>query len=76
MAHFQQGSITVSEGDVITAGSRIGSVGNSGNTTEPHLHIHAQTHIGKSTLLDSDPLPILFRDYGWLKRNDVVTVRR
>jgi hypothetical protein len=76
LAHFQQGSITVAEGDIITTGTRIGSVGNSGNTTEPHLHIHAQAGIGETTLLDSNPLPILFHQYGWLKRNDIVKVSR
>lgn len=41
LAHMQQGSVSVREGDAVKAGDRIGAVGNSGNTTEPHLHIHA-----------------------------------
>jgi murein DD-endopeptidase MepM/ murein hydrolase activator NlpD len=28
-------------GDVVTVGQPLGKVGNSGNSTEPHLHIHA-----------------------------------
>jgi hypothetical protein len=76
MAHLQQGSVTVAEGDVITVGSRIGTVGNSGNTSEPHLHIHAQAAVGETTLLNSDPLPILFKGHGWLKRNDIVHMSR
>ncbi|MGW0536922.1 M23 family metallopeptidase [Streptomyces sp. NPDC003032] len=37
-AHVQQGSLTVRAGDKVTAGRRLGSCGNSGNSTEPHLH--------------------------------------
>ncbi|MFJ7082535.1 M23 family metallopeptidase [Streptomyces griseus] len=39
-AHLQRGSLRVRPGDRVRAGQRLGSVGNSGNTTEPHLHFH------------------------------------
>ena len=42
IAHLQPGSLFVAEGDAVTAGQEIGRVGNSGNTTEPHIHIHLQ----------------------------------
>jgi hypothetical protein len=29
-------------GDTVHAGQVVGEVGNSGNSTEPHLHIHAE----------------------------------
>lgn len=38
-AHLRRGSLTVAEGDRVEAGHQIGEVGNSGNTTEPHLHV-------------------------------------
>lgn len=41
LAHFMQGSVTVATGDRVAVGDPLGKVGNSGNTTEPHLHIHA-----------------------------------
>jgi hypothetical protein len=41
LAHLQQGSVGVEAGEQIETGDAIGRVGNSGNTTEPHLHIHA-----------------------------------
>ncbi len=41
LAHLQPATILVSPGDQLAAGDPIGRVGNSGNTTEPHLHIHA-----------------------------------
>lgn len=43
LAHFQRGSVMVTEGTPVRTGELIGRVGNSGNTSEPHLHIHAQT---------------------------------
>ncbi|MFF7793825.1 peptidoglycan DD-metalloendopeptidase family protein [Streptomyces sp. NPDC007991] len=37
-AHLQRGSLTVREGDRVTAGQQLARCGNSGNSTEPHLH--------------------------------------
>jgi hypothetical protein len=42
LAHMRQGSVTVSGGDAVADGDPLGEVGNSGASTEPHLHIHAQ----------------------------------
>jgi murein DD-endopeptidase MepM/ murein hydrolase activator NlpD len=39
-AHLQPGSITVHVGDTVRRGQTLGLVGNSGNSTEPHLHFH------------------------------------
>ncbi|MEV6397091.1 M23 family metallopeptidase [Streptomyces sp. NPDC051907] len=37
-AHVQRGSLAVRAGDRVRAGQQLGSCGNSGNSTEPHLH--------------------------------------
>jgi len=40
LAHLLKCSILVNEGEKVSQGQMIGRVGNSGNTTEPHLHMH------------------------------------
>ena len=39
LAHLQQGSVLVRPGDAVESGNRIGSCGNSGNSTQPHVHV-------------------------------------
>lgn len=40
LAHLRRGSNQVTPGQHVTAGSRIAECGNSGNSTEPHVHFH------------------------------------
>lgn len=40
LVHFKYQSIKVNEGDEINQGDLIGLVGNSGNSSEPHIHFH------------------------------------
>ena len=42
LAHLRSGSVAVRGGDRVTAGQKVGECGNSGNTSEPHLHYHLQ----------------------------------
>jgi hypothetical protein len=39
-AHLRKGSILVRKGQTVEAGEHLASVGNSGNSTMPHLHFH------------------------------------
>jgi Peptidase family M23 len=72
MAHLLSGSITSKVGSSIELGEPIAKIGNSGNTSEPHLHIHARkANTGKSSL-DGAGLPISFDDK-FLTRNSVIT---
>lgn len=63
IAHMQKNSVTVDKGDMIKEGQQIGLVGNSGSTSEPHLHIHAEK--------DGVGVPIYF-DGEFLVRNNLV----
>jgi murein DD-endopeptidase MepM/ murein hydrolase activator NlpD len=42
MAHLEQGSARVSEGERVRLGQQIAAVGDSGDSLWPHLHIHVQ----------------------------------
>lgn len=42
-AHLQKGSVTVKPGDTVKRGQVIGKLGNTGNTSAPHLHFHIMT---------------------------------
>ena len=44
MAHLRRDSARVAVGDVVRAGQRIADCGNSGNSTEPHLHLQLMDH--------------------------------
>ena len=59
LGHLSPGSVRVRAGDAVAAGVWLGSVGNSGNTGEPHLHVHAQRPGPVGAPLGGDPMPIL-----------------
>jgi hypothetical protein len=60
LAHFQKGSITVKTGDSVKAGTVLGRCGNSGNTSEPHLHYHLQN---SPNFPEGRGLPAQFQHY-------------
>jgi hypothetical protein len=39
MVHLRRGSVRVRRGQQVVAGEQVGECGNSGNSTQPHLHI-------------------------------------
>ncbi len=45
LAHLRQGSVSVLAGDVVASGARVGECGNSGNSTQPHVHVQATDSI-------------------------------
>lgn len=44
LAHLVPGSVTVSPGDRVARGERVGRCGHTGNSSEPHLHVQFQDH--------------------------------
>ena len=56
-AHMQKDSVTVEVGDHVRTGETLGKVGNTGNTSAPHLHF--QITDGRS-VLGSSGLPYVF----------------
>jgi hypothetical protein len=57
IAHLQRGSVSVQVGDRVEAGVQIGRCGNSGNSSEPH--VHAQL-MDRRSLLIAQGLPMAF----------------
>ena len=57
LAQLLPGSVTVQAGDKVEQGEVIGKCGNSGNTSEPHLHFQLQS---SKTFLTGAGLPIAF----------------
>ena len=53
-AHLQRGSLRVRLGERVRRGEALGRVGNSGNTSGPHLHLHVSD---RATFEGSDGLP-------------------
>lgn len=69
LAHLRKGSITVAKGDKVSVGHALGKIGNSGNTSQPHLHLHAQRGLPDKEPLSGDPLWLTI-DSQFLVRND------
>ena len=59
-AHLQPGSLRVKRGDKVRTGQVVGLVGNSGNSTEPHLHFHLSD--GNSPL-GSEGIPYIHQSF-------------
>ena len=67
------GSVKVHPGDYVTTDTLLGEVGNSGNSNEPHLHVHAQRPGRPWDPFAGDPLPFTFGGR-YLVRNDRVRI--
>ena len=64
IAHLKPGSILVKSGEKVNEGQVIGQCGNSGNTSEPHIHIHHQRQDPTIYPLNfAEGLPLYFRDH-------------
>lgn len=57
LAHLRSGSVRVRRGDVVGVGAHVGDCGNSGNSTEPHLHVQVSDGLGR----DARAQPLVFR---------------
>jgi murein DD-endopeptidase MepM/ murein hydrolase activator NlpD len=60
LAHFRKGTVVPKVGDRVKQGDVIGHCGNSGNSSEPHLHYHLQNAPKFGT---GEGLPAQFTNY-------------
>lgn len=56
-AHLKPGSIKIKKGDLVTKGQEIAQLGNTGNTSGPHLHFHV---VDNPHILGSNGVPYVF----------------
>ncbi|MCC7241180.1 MAG: M23 family metallopeptidase [Acidobacteria bacterium] len=75
LGHMQKGSVVAHVGQVVEPGALLGRVGNSGNTGEPHLHLHAQRPGSTGAPLSGEPVAVQLGGR-YLVRNDRVHVRQ
>lgn len=70
LCHLRRGSVQVGMGQRVSVGDSVGQCGNSGNSTEPHLHLQA---ISSLKVEHAEAVPITF--HGRLPRNgEIVNV--
>ena len=81
-AHFKQHSIVVKQGQQVKTGELLGLCGNSGNSSEPHLHFHLQNvedmilATGAKCFFDKIKVNgVLRSDYSPVKGDKIETVR-
>ena len=60
LAHLRAGSIAVGEGERVAVGHELGRCGNSGNSTQPHVHVQVMDSPDPFT---ARGVPVAFRDY-------------
>ena len=64
-AHLRPGSLRVRTGDRVRRGQVLGLVGNSGNSTEPHLHFHLSD---ANSALGAEGIPYVHESFEVLGR--------
>lgn len=74
LAHLSEGSVSVAAGQAVRTGTPVGKVGNSGQSTEPHLHVHAQRLPTSGPVLSGDPLHLQLEGR-FPARNDRLRIR-
>ncbi len=52
LAHLQKSSLLVKVGDKVSTDTQLARVGNTGNSSEPHLHMHVETGGKAATILN------------------------
>ena len=67
LAHLRAGSVGVRVGEQVTVGQQVGECGNSGNSTQPHLHIQAMDGLDPFTARGL-PMSFAYRVSGRIAR--------
>ena len=57
--HMSENTVTVKVGDVVKQGQVIGKIGNTSNSTDPHLHFQL---MDSKDFITANGLPVIFKD--------------
>lgn len=77
LGHFHKGSVQVITGQRLQTGDTIATVGNSGSSSEPHLHIHAQLPGTVAAPFSGAPIPIRINGRYLVRNNRIaITAKR
>lgn len=71
LAHLKKGSVKVKVGDLVDTNTILGQVGNTGNTSEPHLHLHVESGGEPNTILNGVGIPFKINN-NFLVRGDII----
>jgi hypothetical protein len=74
LAHLRRHSVRVSPGEVVSAGQQLAACGNSGNSTEPHLHVQVSD---SADWAEARGVPLAFRHSSgptWIPDNSEIVV--
>lgn len=71
LCHLRRGSIRVTRGETVGVGDLVGECGNSGNSTEPHLHVQAMDGMDAASAS-----PVLLTFSGGLARSGTIVEPR
>lgn len=71
--HLKNGTVRVAAGEHVRAGDQVGECGNSGNSTQPHVHVQVTD---TADFLNCTGLPMIFRrpgkDRSWMPQENEV----
>lgn len=73
IVHLQLDSIEVKEGQNISEGQYLANCGNSGNSTQPHIHIQAMDSTDFSTMKG---VPLYFREFSQWNKGESEPITR
>jgi hypothetical protein len=73
LVHLRRGSVMVQPGQAVVAGQPLGSCGNSGNSTQPHVHVQVMDGLEAGT---ARGVPLAFRRFReWPRGSSTVQLR-
>lgn len=58
LAHLRRGTVRAAVGDVVAPGQQLGECGNSGNSTQPHVHVQVTDSVNWAA---ARGIPMVFR---------------